>query len=84
MCTFLDKEGIERSINDVDRGLRNSFIESRSSYGIKSRQAVICRSWLVTFTTRLRQQVRVVWQYPLQALIAHHRSGVMPSMLPGL
>jgi hypothetical protein len=32
----------------------------------------------------LRQQGRDVWQFLEQAWIAHHRGGVMPSLLPAL
>jgi hypothetical protein len=42
----------------------------------------ICRSRLLTITTTLRQQGRDTWQFLEQAWIAHHRGGVMPSLLP--
>ena len=44
-------------------------------------QGAICRSRLLTVTTTLRQQGRDVWQFLEQAWIAHHRGGVMPSLL---
>jgi len=47
-----------------------------------SRQGAICRSRLLTVTTSLRQQGRDVWQFLEQAWIAHHRGGVIPSLLP--
>jgi transposase len=50
--------------------------------GVQSRQGEICRSRLLTVTTTLRQQGRDVWQFLEQAWIAHHRGGVMPSLLP--
>jgi hypothetical protein len=43
----------------------------------------MCRSVsLLTVTTTLRQQGRDVWQFLEQAWVAHHRGGVMPSLLP--
>jgi hypothetical protein len=37
---------------------------------------------LLTVTTTLRQQGRDVWGFLEQAWFAHHRGGVMPSLLP--
>lgn len=39
-------------------------------------------SRLLTVTNTLRQQGRDAWQFMEQAWIAHHRGGVMPSLLP--
>ena len=47
-----------------------------------ARARAICRSRLLTVTTTLRQQGRDTWQFLEQAWIAHHRGGVMPSLLP--
>jgi len=68
--------------NVVERALRQSVIQRKISHGVQSRQGAICRSRLLIVTTTLRQQGRDVWQLLEQAWIAHHRGGVMPSMLP--
>jgi type I restriction enzyme R subunit len=68
--------------NAAERALRQSVIQRKISHGVQSRQGAICRSRLLTVTTTLRQQVRDVWQFLEQAWIAHHRGGVMPSLLP--
>ena len=52
-------------------------LSPRSSPGSTS-----ARSRLLTVTTTLRQQGRDVWEFLEQAWIAHHRGGVMPSVLP--
>lgn len=90
LWTFLEIEGIEPTNNAaVDavfsvgvRALRQSVIQLKISHGIQSRQGAICRSRLLSVTTTLRQQGRDVWQFLEQAWIAHHRGGVMSSLLP--
>ncbi len=81
LWTFLENEGIEPTNNAAERALRQSVIQRKISQGVQSRQGAICRSRLLTVTTTLRQQGRDVWQFLEQAWIAHHRGGVMPSLL---
>ena len=52
------------------------------SMSVDTASGAICRSRLLTVTTSLRQQERDIWQFLEQAWIAHHRRGVMPSLLP--
>jgi transposase len=82
LWTFLESRGIEPTNNAAERALRQSVIQRKISHGVQSRQGAICRSRLLTVTTTLRQQGRDVWQFLEQAWIAHHRGGVMPSLLP--
>ena len=82
LWTFLENEGIEPTNNAAERALRQSVIQRKISQGGQSRQGAICRSRLLTVTTTLRQQWRDVWEFLEQAWIAHHRGGVMPSLLP--
>ena len=82
LWTFLDIQGIEPTNNAAERALRQSVIQRKISHGVQSRQGAICRSRLLTVTTTLRKQGRDVWQFMEQAWVAHHRGGVMPSLLP--
>jgi len=82
LWTFLEQEGIEPTNNAAERALRDSVIQRRISHGVQSRQGAICRSRLLTVTTSLRQQGRDAWAFLEQAWIAHHRGGLMPSLLP--
>jgi hypothetical protein len=82
LWTFLEIEGVEPTNNAAERALRQSVIQRKISHGVQSRQGAICRSRLLTVTTTLRQQGRDVWQFMEQAWVAHHRGGVMPSLLP--
>jgi hypothetical protein len=82
LWTFLEIQGIEPTNNAAERALRQSVIQRKISHGVQSRQGTICRSRLLTVTTTLRQQGRDVWQFMEQAWVAHHRGGVMPSLLP--
>jgi transposase len=82
LWTFLEIEGIEPTNNAAERALRQSVIQRKISHDMQSRQGAICRSRLLTVTTTLRQQGRDVWEFLEQAWIAHHRGGVMPSLLP--
>ena len=82
LWTFLEIAGVEPTNNAAERALRQSVIQRKISHGVQSRQGAICRSRLLTVTTSLRQQGREVWQFLEQAWIAHHRGGVMPSLLP--
>lgn len=82
LWTFLKIEGIEPTNNAAERALRPSVIQRKISHGVQSRQGAICRSRLLTVTTSLRQQGRDVWEFLEQAWTAHHRGGVMPSLLP--
>ena len=82
LWTFLETQGIEPTNNAAERALRQSVIQRRISHGVQSRQGAICRSRLLTVTTSLRQQGRYVWAFLEQAWIAHHRGGLMPSLLP--
>jgi transposase len=84
LWTFLDIQGVEPTNNAAERALRQSVIQRKISHGVQSRQGAICRSRLLTVTTSLRQQGRDVWQFLEQAWIAHHRGGMMPSLLPAL
>jgi hypothetical protein len=82
LWTFLEIQGVEPTNNAAERALRQSVIQRNISYGVQSASVAICRSRLLTVTTTLRQQGRDVWQFLEQAWIAHHRGGVMPSLLP--
>jgi hypothetical protein len=65
-----------------ERPLRQSVIQRKISLVVHSASGAICRSRLLTVTTTLRQQGRDIWEFLEQAWIAHHRGGVMPSLLP--
>ena len=82
LWTFLETRGIEPTNNAAERALRQSVIQRKISHGVQSRQGAICRSRLLTITTTLRQQGRDIWPFLEQAWVAHHRGGVMPSLLP--
>jgi transposase len=82
LWTCMETRGIEPTNNAAERAVRQSVIQRRISHGVQSLQGAICRSRLLTVTTPLRQQGRDVWQFMEQAWIAHHRGGVMPSLLP--
>jgi hypothetical protein len=90
LWTFLEIHGFESTNNAaVDevfsagvRALLQSVIQRKISLGVQSASGAICRSRLLTVTTTLRQQGRDVWEFLEQAWIAHHRGGVMPSLLP--
>jgi transposase len=82
LWTFLEIEGVEPTNNAAERALRQSVIQRKISHGVQSSNGALCRSRLLTATTTLRQQDRDVWQFLEQAWIAHHRGGVMPSLLP--
>ena len=81
-------EGIEPTNNAAERARRQSVIQRKirdmpsNSHGVQSASGAICRSRLLTITTTLRQQGRDTWQFLELAWIAHHRGGVMPSLLP--
>ncbi|MFZ0409769.1 MAG: IS66 family transposase [Cyanobium sp.] len=82
LWTFLKIHGVEPTNNAAERALRQSVIQRKISLGVQSASGAICRSRLLTVTTTLRQQGRDIWQILEQAWIAHHRVGVMPSLLP--
>ena len=82
LWTFLETPGIEPTNNAAERALRQSVIQRKISHGVQSSKGAICRSRLLTVTVTLRQQGRDVWDFLEQAWIAHHRGGVMPSLLP--
>ena len=82
LWTFLEIHGIEPTNNAAERALRQSVIQRKISLGVQSASGAVCRSRLLTVTTSLRQQGRDTWQFLEQAWIAHHRDGVMPSLLP--
>jgi transposase len=84
LWTFLETHGVEPTNNAAERALRQSVIQRKISLGVQSASGAICRSRLLTVTTTLRQQGRDVWEFLEQAWIAHHRGGVMPSLLPDL
>ena len=81
LWTFLETRGIEPTNNAAERALRQSVIHRKISHGVQSTKGAIFRSRQLTVTTTLRQQGRDVWQFLEQAWIAHHRGGVMPSLL---
>ena len=82
LWTFLEIHSVEPTNNAAERALRQSVIQRKISLGVQSSSGAICRSRLLTVTTSLRQQERDAWQFLEQAWIAHHRGGVMPSLLP--
>lgn len=82
--TFLEQQGIEPTNNTAERALRHAVIQRKVSHGVQSRQGGICRARLLTVTTTLRQHGRDIWDFLEQTWIAHHRGGVMPSLLPDL
>jgi transposase len=81
LWTFLEVQGVEPTNNAAERALRQSVIQRKISHGVQSANGAICRSRLLTVTTTLRQQGRDIWEFLEQAWIAHHRGGVMPSLL---
>jgi len=82
LWTFPEIQGIEPTINAAEWALGPAVIQRKISHGVQSRQGAICRGRLLTVTTTLRQQGRDVWPFLEQVWIAHHRGGVMPSLLP--
>ena len=88
LWTFLETRGSEPTTNGAARALHQSVIQRRinglpgNSRGVQSSQGAICRSRQLTVITTPRQQGRAVWQFLEQAWLAHHRGGVMPSLLP--
>jgi transposase len=82
LWTFLEIHGVEPTNNAAERALRQSVIQRKISLGVQSSSGAVCRSRLLTVSTTLRQQGRDTWQFLEQAWIAHHRGGVMPSLLP--
>ena len=82
LWTFLEIEGIDPTNIAGERALSQSLIQRKISHGVQSHQGAICRSRLLTVTTTLRQQGRDVREFMKRAWIAHHRGGVMPSLLP--
>ena len=82
LWTFLKIAGVEPTNNAAERAPRQSVIQRKISHGVQSASGAICRSRLLTVTTTLRQQGRDIWEFLEQAWIAHHRGGVMPSLLP--
>ena len=60
----------------------HTVIQGKVSHGLQSRQCGICRARLLTVTSTLRHHGRDVWEFLEQAWIAHHRGGVMRSLLP--
>ncbi|WP_416223706.1 IS66 family transposase [Synechococcus sp. CBW1107] len=73
---------MEPTNNAAERALRQSVNQRKNSLDVQSANGAVCRSRLLTATTTLRQQGRDIWQVLEQAWIAHHRGGVMPSLLP--
>lgn len=84
LWTFLKVEGVEPTNNAAERSLRQAVIQRKISHGVQSAIGALCRSRLLTVVTTLRQHRRDIWPFLEQAWIAHHRSGVMPSLLPEL
>ena len=96
LWTFLEIQGGEPTNNAaVDevlsagvRALRPAVIHRKirdwpsNSRGIQSAKGALCRSRLLTVTTTLRQQGRDIWPLLEQVWIAHHRGGMMGSLLP--
>ena len=82
LWTFLEKQRIEPTNTAAERALRQSVIQRKISHGVQSASGAVCRSRLLTTTTNLRQQGRDAWQFLQQVWIAHHRGGVMHSLLP--
>ena len=82
LWTFLETPGLEPTNNAAERALRQSVIQRKISHGVQSSKGAICRSRLLTDTVSLHQQGRDVLSFLEQAWIAHHRGGMMPSLLP--
>ena len=90
LWTFLGNKWIEPTNNAaVDEvfsvgvhALRQSVIQRKISHGLQTARSARCRSRLLTGTTTLCQQGRDIWQFLEQVWIAHHRGGVMQSLLP--
>ena len=81
LWSVLEHPGIEPTNNAAERALRPAVIQRKISHGVQSAKGALCRSRLLTVTTTLRQQGRDVWDFLEQAWIAHHRGGVMRSLL---
>jgi transposase len=81
LWTGMENKGIAPTNNAAERALRESVIQRKISHSVQSASSAVCCNRLLTVTTSLRQQGRNVWQFLEQAWIAHHRGGVMPSLL---
>ena len=81
LWTFLEIQDIEPTNNAAEQALRQAVIQRKISHGVQSAKGALCRSRLLTVVTSLRQQGRDIWPFLEQAWIAHHRGGVMPSLL---
>ncbi len=82
LWTFLEIEGVDPTNNAAKPALRPSVIQRKISHGVQSTSGAIGRSRLLIVTTTLRTQGRDVWEFLEQPWIAHHRSALMPSLLP--
>ncbi len=82
LWTFLGNKWIEPTNNAAERALRQSVIQRKISHGLQTARSARCRSRLLTGTTTMCQQGRDIWEFLEQVWIAHHRGGVMQSLLP--
>ena len=82
LWTFPEIQGIEPTINAAEWALGPAVIQRKISHGVQSATGALCLSRLLTVNTTLRRQGRAIWPFLELAWIAHHRGGVMPSVLP--
>jgi transposase len=76
---FLEIERIEPTNNAAERSLNQTVIQRKIIHDV---HYAARGSRLLTVTTSLQQKSRDVWDFLVQGWIAHHRGGVIPSLMP--
>ncbi len=82
LWTFVTTEGIEPTNNAAEQALRPAVLWRKNSFGSQSEAGSLFVSRLLTVTTSLRAQNRLVLEYLVQACRASRQGLPAPSLLP--
>lgn len=82
LFTFLEYPGVEPTNNRAERTLRTAVQWRKTSFGNRSVQGEVATARLLTISQTCRMQGRSVLIYLGAAILCHHRSQPIPSLLP--
>jgi transposase len=84
LWTFVKVQGIEPTNNTAERALRPAVIYRKLSFGTQSDSGSRFIERMLTVTETCRLQNRSIYDYLVEAVIAHHSKHTAPSLLPNV
>jgi len=82
LWVFLDIDGVDPTNNHAERELRSTVKWRQTSFGTQSKRGNLFAERIMTASRTLRKQVRPLYPFVRDTLVAHWSGATKPSILP--